>query len=452
MTRRTSQSVVNATLTTTVRRRSGAFTLVELVVAIGILVMMMTMAGTVFSLTLRSTGQARALTSLSERLRMYERTMQEDLRAVRPGSSMMALECRQVWVHWTDVQRNLYPLPNKPVGAEFPGGGDPERMVWDDDAKRMRPELPRADVLTFFTAREAASMRDPSLRSSLQLVSYGHVKPGDLSHSGSGSKDWILDPDDYFKIEEHYVDAVPPPWTLPSDRALPLTASQWMLGRRQVLVMNVAPSGVGYASSLSEDDLFDGKKDILVLTSGQDFVQDVLQPMTTKSAWRRRAKLDLNPPATKADRMGAWFLPNCASFKVEWALSTPKTASILQEHQEVIWVDSASADTMGKVESELQTLINRYDPDEPEDRAKADALEGLWLDFSERFIQNYGDPDKRISWVATDPGPWSGSPPPPGEPDPFFPKALRITVDLYDDAGRLDRPIRHTMVVPVGPG
>ena len=118
----------------------------------------------------------------------------------------------------------------------------------------------------------------------------------------------------------------------------------------------------------------------------------------------------------------------------------------------MIWVDSASADTMGKVESELQTLINRYDPDEPEDRAKADALEGLWLDFSERFIQNYGDPDKRISWVATDPGPWSGSPPPPGEPDPFFPKALRITVDLYDDAGRLDRPIRHTMVVPVGPG
>ena len=47
------------------------FTLVELVVAIGILVLMLTMAGTVFSLTLRSTGQAKALTDLSERLRMY---------------------------------------------------------------------------------------------------------------------------------------------------------------------------------------------------------------------------------------------------------------------------------------------------------------------------------------------------------------------------------------------
>lgn len=437
------------------RRRPTAFTLVELVVAIGILVLMMTMAGTVFSLTLRSTGQAKALTNLSERLRMYERTMQEDLRAVRPGSSMMALECRQVWVHWTGTQRDLHPLPDEPYGAEFPGGGDPERMVWDDDEKEMRPELPRADVLTFFTAREAAGMINPSLRSSLQLVSYGHVKPGDLSSGGA----WIRDPDDYFNIEAHYVDAVPRPWTLAPDRALPLTANQWMLGRRQVLVMNTNPGAAYARTAMSDPDLFDGIADVVVSQPeevGGSFDYDAMVvnfPNIVQARagmpveWRRRARLDLTPPPTLAARMGAWFLPNCASFKVEWALSTPQTASILQEHQEVIWVDSASSDTMRKVESELQTIINRYDPDEPEDRAKADALTGLWFDFSERFIQNYGDPDKRISWVSIDPR--LGS---PGEPDPFFPTALRITLDLYDDMGRLDRPIRHVMVVPVGPG
>ena len=35
-------------------------------------------------------------------------------------------------------------------------------------------------------------------------------------------------------------------------------------------------------------------------------------------------------------------------------------------------------------------------------------------------------------------------------PDPMFPGALRITVEVYDNRGRLDRPIRHVMVIPVG--
>jgi hypothetical protein len=34
--------------------------------------------------------------------------------------------------------------------------------------------------------------------------------------------------------------------------------------------------------------------------------------------------------------------------------------------------------------------------------------------------------------------------------DEIFPAALRITVDVYDGAGRLDRPVRHVMVIPVG--
>ena len=33
----------------------------------------------------------------------------------------------------------------------------------------------------------------------------------------------------------------------------------------------------------------------------------------------------------------------------------------------------------------------------------------------------------------------------------LFPAALRVTVDVYDHENRLDRPIRHVMVLPVGP-
>jgi len=35
-------------------------------------------------------------------------------------------------------------------------------------------------------------------------------------------------------------------------------------------------------------------------------------------------------------------------------------------------------------------------------------------------------------------------------PDPMFPAALRITIDLYDQDGRLERPVRHVMIIPVG--
>ena len=35
-------------------------------------------------------------------------------------------------------------------------------------------------------------------------------------------------------------------------------------------------------------------------------------------------------------------------------------------------------------------------------------------------------------------------------PEDVFPAALRITVDVFDRGRRLERPIRHVMVLPVG--
>ncbi|MGB0716894.1 MAG: hypothetical protein ACPGXK_13510, partial [Phycisphaerae bacterium] len=32
----------------------------------------------------------------------------------------------------------------------------------------------------------------------------------------------------------------------------------------------------------------------------------------------------------------------------------------------------------------------------------------------------------------------------------IFPRALRITIDVYDNLGRLDNPVRHVMIIPVG--
>jgi hypothetical protein len=57
-----------------------------------------------------------------------------------------------------------------------------------------------------------------------------------------------------------------------------------------------------------------------------------------------------------------------------------------------------------------------------------------------------------VVFTATRPAP----PPPAGTPasepvlDPMFPGALRITIDVFDKERRLDRPIRHVMVIPIG--
>ena len=63
-----------------------AFSLAELVVSIGILVLVLTLASQVMTLSVDSTGQAKALTEVNQALRVLERTLREDLAGVsRPG-------------------------------------------------------------------------------------------------------------------------------------------------------------------------------------------------------------------------------------------------------------------------------------------------------------------------------------------------------------------------------
>ena len=69
-----------------------AFSLAELVVSIGILVFMLLLAGQVYNFTIRSTGQATALTQVNQRLRTFEQILREDLRNVQPDRSMILIQ------------------------------------------------------------------------------------------------------------------------------------------------------------------------------------------------------------------------------------------------------------------------------------------------------------------------------------------------------------------------
>ena len=81
--------------------RFRAFSLAELVVSIGVLLLMFSLAGQVFSLTMRSTGEALAFTEINQLLRIFEDTLRADLRYVEPGQSMILIQSNPINAYWT---------------------------------------------------------------------------------------------------------------------------------------------------------------------------------------------------------------------------------------------------------------------------------------------------------------------------------------------------------------
>ena len=207
----------------------------------------------------------------------------------------------------------------------------------------------------------------------------------------------------------------------------------------------------------------DGKRDIVGNASQFLFSQNyssytgmnpnkdwVLDP-----SWHARSRMDATPPAVFANRLGHYFLPGCASFKVEWTVDDPR----LVGEPNVYWFDphdsgdpSDPADKLG----ELQNVID--DPNT--DPIRAARLQLLRNELALRF-GTLGELDAtgtvfptlvpgRPVWVDVDPTNVNPASPTSGAADPFFPKALRITVDLVDSQSRFDRPLRHVMILPVG--
>jgi hypothetical protein len=137
------------------------------VISIGILILMMALAGQVFSITIKSTGQATALTEVTQQLRVFEETLREDLRNVQPGQSVMLIQGNPVNAYWTQLGKEA-----DDDGKPDTGYGhlrDLEREKLDSlgtpvilNGNEVLVE-PRADILMFFTARKATSFVDPSV-------------------------------------------------------------------------------------------------------------------------------------------------------------------------------------------------------------------------------------------------------------------------------------------------
>ena len=167
--------------------RRRAFSLAELVVSIGILVLMMSLAGQVFNITVQSTGQATALTDIMQQLRAFERTLREDLRSVQPGNSLILIQGNPVNAYWTQNGKDAdddSTVLNAGPSTGYPHLADPEREKSDGSGNA---DQPRADILMFFAARLSGSFVDAGTSpvfSNLQQVVYGHAELGEYVPSG----------------------------------------------------------------------------------------------------------------------------------------------------------------------------------------------------------------------------------------------------------------------------
>ena len=481
-------------------RRFRAFSLAELVVSIGVLLLMFSLVGQVFSLTMRSTGEALAYTEINQLLRIFEDTLREDLRHVEPGQSLILIQCNPVNAYWTQDGLEA----DKATGDDDPSDGyphlpDPPRESDKVDGRGdLIPIPPRADLLMIFTARKGTSFVNPAVTSALQQVVYGHAELGEYVRdpsSAAASPEYDFSPGrSAFPVNS--LTKYPNP-----DSASEVPARQWHLARRSVQLLPTDVSGglLPTEATLWDEKILNGEADTFGLFSYEELV---LTPRPAAEPWHLprvfdtanfgevkpwnrtlefnaaeylgRSQLDPTPPPTRAVRLGHYFVPNCASFKVEWALD-PRSAFVngrLEDTTEIFWFDQALFDANDPGVHPLTSLQRARDAAEDAgDFELSENLRSLQADdtihpdgrvysLSDRFAMT-GDPDwilgadqQRQNLVVF--GAARRSPPSASVPlgeiveEDIFPGALRITIDLYDDTRRLDRPIRHVMVIPVG--
>lgn len=484
--------------------RRPAFTLAELVVSIGILVVLLGLASQVMSLTVKSTGQARALTEVSQTLRILEQTLREDLAGVhRPGpgvdeASVLLIQGNPINAYWTRDGRDADNNPDPLDG--YPHVADPVRADPNAPENLTRP---RADLLMIFTHRESESFvryaypnsvglrSTPPMKGWKQVV-YGHA---DLSEyipnpsSAPGSPAYIFNP-------ALNTDAFP---EFPG--VSPVAAEDWHLARRVVHLTHDYQTAQPVWFRVDEPPVEFGFDDPAVLAGTTDIIggfnyrEFVATPKDVPpggAPWYwppiffgpnppepavpfARSQLDPTPPPLYADRLGHYFLPNCASFKVEWALDPHSNfvGGRLDGEKRLYWIDpgdqgvsltnSDDDDPLREIKEALAEAIAAVDQSREErlDQLLGQDLGGTptapysleqrfgmaspqgWM--AHPFQSNNPRPNLHV-FTATREDPVSGE----LIPEDIFPVALRITVDLYDRERRLDKPVRHVMILPVG--
>ena len=331
-------------------RHTAAFSLAELIVSMGILLVMLSLAGQVMSLTVRSTGQAKALTEVNQALRVLERTLRDDLSHVRAGESLLLIQGNPINAYRSTEDKAI------------------DNNTVPDDGFPTPYEMPRADVLMIFTSRQASnfvqydyaatpSIAGKAVTSGVQQVVYAHADQVELDAAGNG-------PDTYLKF--------------PTDTTTPylIPADEWHLARRVVHLLDLpgaAPvvvpawADAGAGELLGDPRILRGETDVITRF---DYERWVKTPYSASASiggpplfWPEifnddkqppfaRSVLDPTPPPRYADRLGHYFIPHCTSFKVEWTLDRRGAFvdGLLDDEKDLYWIDPGADDPLGEIE------------------------------------------------------------------------------------------------------
>lgn len=296
------------------RRRPGGFTLTELIVSIGILVVLLTIIGGVFSLSGRATTQATALMTVHRQLRLLRETLRQDLSGVDPARSCLAIAAKLQQTYETPADR--------------------ANGILSDH---------RVDVLMFFTDTPQRPFVDPLDRglpaqAPAQIV-YGHANIADIDPA-------VAPPG-----VPSYIN---PPRLVESNN---MNASEWHLARRMVW-FEVVPAPIGFPPSLVTPPILSAQQDFIGTPGNRQFDYDrwiagygLFEPAGVNNFATARGRirttfyyngsntrtvLDPDPPMDRGAQLAYHLLPGVADFKVEYTYDDPSDASLIQP---TIWLD-----------------------------------------------------------------------------------------------------------------
>ena len=85
--------------------RARAFTLMEMLVAMALLLVLMGLASQVFKITLEGTGRLTQLSEVDRALRMFQERLTRELGAIDTGRGILAIQGNPAPAYWTDEQK-----------------------------------------------------------------------------------------------------------------------------------------------------------------------------------------------------------------------------------------------------------------------------------------------------------------------------------------------------------
>ncbi len=475
--------------------RRGAFTLIEMLVALAVMVLAMAMVTTVFSVTAKTTAMSAAVSEAETLARNFALQLEEDLRGCDPARSVLVLVGRTQAAALTEDQRRAGLHYRELIGD--PGNINPS--LDPKFAVTPPPEYsdPRADILMFFTQRPSGSQSPPvapvdnfgrALQRGAQLspvqVVYGHAALDTAVRSGGS---WAF-ADNLTHIE-----------TSDPTNLSPLPVTRWHLARRATIINDTSDLYQGsYAITAlffrgndrgtSPDNRTTAYPRILRCLATNSFAGDTLDyplelalkmvspqsphiparcsPYTfwgtfpsslpTWNPLERRILLSLlypaapaadplyhhvatvieQPPEALRDNLALDLVPGCAWFQVEFLLPedprNSRTSPLSDQRRDTArWVRVTPGSTYVFV------------PDTDENREYVQSQVGL------AGLADQPNPNSRLSTfaqVVPPNAPYNGQNSVYNRIVRMWPYAIRVTIRVIDHNGRLDAPIERSIV------